>query len=33
MSGLSRMSSISNKTFLHEASSLVLEVIENGVKR
>lgn len=33
MSGLSRLSSISNKTFLHEASSLVLEVIENGVKR
>lgn len=33
MSGVSRMSSISNKTFLHEASSLVLEVIENGVKR
>lgn len=33
MSGISRMSSISNKTFLHEASSLVLEVIENGVKR
>jgi hypothetical protein len=33
MSGLSRMSSASNKTFVHEASSLVLEVIENGVKR
>ncbi|CRK95952.1 CLUMA_CG009396, isoform A [Clunio marinus] len=33
MSGVSRMSSISNKTFVHEASSLVLEVIENGVKR
>lgn len=33
MSGLSRMSSISNKTFLHEASSLVLEVVENSVKR
>lgn len=33
MSGMSRLSSISNKTFLHEASSLVLEVIENGVKR
>jgi len=33
MSGLSRLSSISNKTFLHEASSLVLEVVENGVKR
>lgn len=33
MSGLSRLSSISNKTFLHEASSLVLEVHENGVKR
>lgn len=33
MSGLSHMSSISTKTFLHEASSLVLEVIENGVKR
>lgn len=33
LSGVSRMSSISNKTFLHEASSLVLEVVENGVKR
>lgn len=33
MSGLSRLSSISNKTFIHEASSLVLEVLENGVKR
>ena len=33
MSNLSRMSNISTKTFLHEASSLVLEVIENGVKR
>lgn len=33
VSGISRMSNISNKTFLHEASSLVLEVIENGVKR
>lgn len=33
MSGISRMSSISNKTFLHESSSLVLEVVENGVKR
>lgn len=33
LSGVSRLSSISNKTFLHEASSLVLEVIENGVKR
>ncbi|KAL7052012.1 hypothetical protein ACKWTF_004729 [Chironomus riparius] len=33
MSNISRMSNISSKTFLHEASSLVLEVIENGVKR
>lgn len=32
-SGISGLSSASNKTFLHEASSLVLEVIENGVKR
>lgn len=29
----SRMSSVSNKTFLHEASTLVLEVVENGVTR
>lgn len=33
MSDTSRLSSISNKTFLHEASTLVLEVIENGLKR
>jgi hypothetical protein len=33
MSGISRMSNLSSKTFLHENSSLVLEVIENGVKR
>jgi hypothetical protein len=32
-SGISGLSSASTKTFLHEASSLVLEVIENGVKR
>lgn len=33
ISNLSRMSSVSNKTFLHEASTLVLEVVENGVTR
>lgn len=33
ISNSSRMSSISAKTFLHEASTLVLEVVENGVTR
>lgn len=33
MSGISGLSTISSKTFLHESSSLVLEVVENGVKR
>lgn len=32
-SAISGMSSASAKTFLHEASSLVLEVLENGVKK
>lgn len=33
ISNSSRMSSVSTKTFLHEASTLVLEVIENGVTK
>ena len=32
-SAVSGFSSASAKTFLHEASSLVLEVLENGVKK
>lgn len=32
-SAISGFSSASTKTFVHEASTLVLETIENGVKR
>lgn len=32
-SAISGFSSTSARTFLHEASTLVLETIENGVKR
>lgn len=32
-SAISGFSSASNKTYVHEASTLVLETVENGVKR